>query len=111
MPDEAWGGVGNGIGAIRRIGAIEPAHVLFDIVGGVAFIRPLMALSAERSVAIQIIEQHELLSQRVVIRRDLGAEHGERRVAVTALQIAHHLISTPFLFASLDDLLKQRTLA
>ena len=111
IPDEPCGRVGNGVGAIRRVAAIEPAHVLFDIVGDVAFIRPLVALSAEGSVAIQIIEQHELLSQRVMIRRDLGAEHGERRVAVTALQIAQHLIVGAVLFDDVDDVLEQRTLA
>ncbi len=51
-----------------------------------------MAVHADLAIAVQIIEQHELPGQPVVIRGDFLAENGEPRVAVALTEIAQHLV-------------------
>ena len=52
---------------------------LFVEVGRVGRVRPQVAIHANLAIAIQVVEQHELRGQGVMIRSDFLAEDGETR--------------------------------
>ena len=54
---------------------------------------------------MEVIEEHELTSQLVVIRRDGIAQDGQLRLSLAALEIAEHLIVGAVLFDHIDHVL------
>ena len=64
-----------------------------------------MAVDAHFPVAVEIVKDHILLRQGVLIGRDLLAEDSERRIAVSLGQIAELLIVGAILFDDVDDVL------
>ena len=60
---------------------------------------------------VVVVEQRELLGQRVVIRRDVASELHERRIAVALRHVAEHLIVGAVLLDDVEDVLDRRPLA
>ena len=57
-----------------------------------------MAVPRNLAVAIQVVEQHELAGELVVVGRHLLAEHHELGIAVPFFDVAEHLIVGAILF-------------
>src|SRR5580700_7082581 len=64
-----------------------------------------MAVAGNFSAVVEIVEHAELPGELVLVRSDVGAIDGERRVAVADLQIAEDLIKGAVLFDDVDDVL------
>jgi len=62
-----------------------------------------VAVTGDVAAVIEIIENAELASKLVLVRSDVLAIHGERRIAVTDSQIAEHLIVGAILLDDVDD--------
>ncbi len=77
-------------------------------IGRVGRRRPGLAVLRHFAAAIQVVEQHELLGQRVLVRRDVAAEQRQARIAVALLEIAEHLIVGAVLFHDEQDVLDRR---
>ena len=73
--------------------------------------RPGLAVLRDFAAAVEVVEQHELLGERVLVRRDVAAEERQARIAVALLQIAEHLIVGAVLFHDEEDVLDRRRLA
>ena len=82
--------------------------VLLDVVGGVGGVGPLVAVGAHFAVAVEVVEQHELLGDGVVVGRDLAAEQAQARVAVALGDIAEDLVVGAVLLDDVDDVLDGR---
>jgi len=70
-----------------------------------------MAVGAEDAGAIDVVEQDELAHYLVLVRRDLGAEDAQRRIAVALGDIAQNLIVGPVLLDDVDHVLEHGRLA
>ena len=64
-----------------------------------------MAIAGDFSAVVKIIQHPELRCQFVLVGRNVGAVHRQRRIAVTHLQIAKHLIVGAVLFDHIDHVL------
>ena len=60
--------------------------------------------------AVIVVEQPELLDQRVVIRRHVAPELHQRRIAVALRHIAEHLVVGAVLLDDVEDVLDRRAL-
>jgi hypothetical protein len=54
---------------------------------------------------MEVVEQNELLGQRVVVRRHLAPVHQQRRIPPPALDVREHLVVRPVLFDQQEDVL------
>src|SRR5262249_14663077 len=72
--------------------------------------RPGLTVLRYFTAAIQVVEQHELLGQRVLVRRDIPPEERQGRIAVPLFQIAVHLVVSAVLFHDEQDVLYRRSL-
>ena len=70
-----------------------------------------MSIRTQNSIAVGIIEQHEVAHQLVLIRRNAFSENAERRIAVAALVIPEHLIVSAVFFDDIHDVLEDARLA
>ena len=66
-----------------------------------------MPVGAVAAGGIEVVEQHELLGQPVLVRRHVFAEHHQRRIAVALLHVAQHLIVGAVLLDDEDHVLDQ----
>ena len=80
-------------------------------VGRVGRRRPGLAILRHFAAAVEVVEQDELLGQRVLVRRDVAAEQRQARIAVALLQIAEHLIVGAVLFHDEEHVLDRRACA
>src|SRR5262249_18377854 len=72
--------------------AVVVGPSLLDIVGGIGRVAPLVAVLGDLAAAVEVVEQHIAAGQGVRVGGGLLAEQGQRRVAVSRLYIAEHLI-------------------
>ena len=82
-----------------------------DVVGVIRHRRPGVPVGRDVAVAIQVVEQHELFGQLVMVGRDLAAEHHQRRIAVAARHVAEDLIVGAILLDDVQHILDRRRLA
>src|SRR5688572_29506734 len=68
-------------------------------------IRPRMTIDRNLRVAIEVIEQHILFGDLVLVRGHLSSKDTQTRVAVPLWQIAEHLIIGAVLLDDIDDVL------
>ncbi len=102
---ERVAGVAAGIAArpVRRLDVVGVGrHRLGD---------PLVAVGRLAGRVVEIVEQREPLHQRVGVRRGLGAEHGQRGIAVAGGHVAEHLVVGAVLADNQEHVLDQRRLA
>ena len=90
---------------------VRQGPVAGDVVGVVRHRRPGVAVGRDVAVAIEVVEQHELLGQLVMVGRDVAAEHHQRRVAVAARHVAEDLVVGPILLDDVEHVLDRRRLA
>ena len=114
VPDVA----ARGIGQVAVVVVVDPrpprvgeSPVAGDVIGVVGHRRPGMAVGRDVAVAVEVVEQHELLGQLVMVGRHLAAEHDQRRIAVAARQVAEDLIVGAILLDDVDDVLDRRGIA
>ncbi len=82
-----------------------------DVVGVVGHRRPGMAVGRDVSVAVEVVEQHELLGQLVVVGRHVAPEHHQRRVAVASGHVAEDLVVGAILLDDVEHVLDRRRVA
>ena len=111
VPEETGGGVGHSVAAGVGIAARPAAERLFEIVGGVGFVGPLMAVGTAHAAAVEVVEQHELFGHLVLVWRDFAAEQDEAGVAFAGFDVAEDLIVRAIFFDDVDDVLEDRRLA
>ena len=70
-----------------------------------------MTVDRNMAVAVKIVEQHEFVSQLVVVGRYLGTEHYELGVAVSTPHIAEDLIERAIFFDDVQDIFNWRRIA
>ena len=81
------------------------------MIGDVPLGRPGVAVGGEDAVAVEVVQQRELLSECVMVRRHRPAEDTEPRVPVAARQIAEKLVVGPVLLDDVDHVLENGRLA
>src|SRR5260370_30485133 len=67
-----------------------------------------MAVHADLAIAVEIVEQHELPGELVVIGGDFLAEDGEARVAVALTEISQHLVVRAIFLDDVEHVLDGR---
>src|SRR5262249_39117167 len=77
-------------------------------VGGVSGGRPGMPVDAYFAVAIEIVQDHKLLRQAVLVGSNLAPKDGQAGIPVAFGQIAEYLIVGAVLFDDVDDVLNGR---
>jgi hypothetical protein len=82
VPDEAGGGVGEGVAAPVGIAAGEAAESFFDVAGDVGFVGPLVAVGAEDAAAVEVVEEDEFVDELVMVGGDFAAEDAEIGIAL-----------------------------
>ena len=111
VPEEAGWGVGHGVAARVGVAAREAAEGFFEVVGDIGFVGPLVAVGAEDAAAVEVVEQHELFGQLVVVGRDLAAEDAQVGSPSPCFDVAEDLIVGAVLFDDVEDVLEDGRLA
>ena len=111
VPEEPVTLVGERVAALRRVGAVEGAELLLDVVVGLSLNDPVVAVGRERALVVEVVEVTEPRRQRVRVRRDLLAELGVGRVAVALAQVTEDLVVAAVLLDDHDDVLDRRVTA
>jgi hypothetical protein len=73
--------------------------------------RPGLSVLRDFTAAIEVVEQHELLGERVLVRRHVASEERQAGIAVALLQITEHLIVGPVLFHDEEHVRDRRRLS
>ena len=110
VPQESRAGVRERVAAVVRVATGEIAELLFKVVGDVGLIRPLVSVRAQNAAAVEIVQQHKLLGQRVVVGRNFPAKMDQAAVAVSLRHVAQNLVVRPIFFDDVDDVFEDRTL-
>ena len=117
VPEVAAGRPGGLVdGTLRRIGNAAVAAIAqrpdpLDEVGGIGAHRPFVAVGADLAVDVEVVEQHELAGQGVMVGRDRLGEQAEVRVAVAFGHVAEDLVVGAVLLDDVDDILDRRRVA
>src|SRR5262249_4377904 len=82
-----------------------------DDVGGVGGGGVRVAVEADVSIDVEIVEDDEVLRERVSVRRDVAPEARELRIAVAFAQVAENLIVGAVLANDVEDVLDGRAAA
>ena len=82
VPEEAVTLVGERVTALGRIGPVERAELLLDVVVGLGLDEPVVTVGRQRALVVEVVEIAEPRGQRVEVRRDLLAELRVGRVTV-----------------------------
>ncbi len=72
-----------------------------DVVGIVRHRTPRMPIATDLSIAINVIQQHELLCQLMMIGRHIAREHAQTRITIafrvrTSRQVSEYLVVVRF---------------
>ncbi len=70
-----------------------------------------MPVGAVAAGGVEIVEQHELLGEKVLVGGDILTEHHQRWVAVAARHVAEDLVVGAVLLDDVDDVLDERRVA
>ena len=82
LPEEPSGRHYQGVGHVVGVAARRSSEGALHVVADEALHEPLMAIEADRTAGIEVVEDHEFLGQGVVIRRNLAWVHAEFGIAV-----------------------------
>ena len=82
-----------------------------DEVGGISAHRPFVSVGADLAVDVEVVEQHELAGQGVVVGRDGLGEEAKVRVAVAFGHVAEDLVVGAVFLDDVDDILDRRGIA
>ena len=109
VPDVATGGSRGDKGAFAGIGkllavAVAERPLLLDKVGSKGPHAPLMAVGADLTLHIEVVEQDKLAGQGVVIGGDLLRKQTERRVAAALRHVAEDLVVGAILLDDVDHM-------
>jgi len=70
-----------------------------------------VAVCAKHPVAVDVIQQYELLGNRVLIRSDFASEDAERRLRVPFADSAENLVEGAVFLDDVNDMLEDRGFA
>ena len=91
VPDEARGGVGEGVGVLLfhpvGVAAREAGIGALDVVGGESRIRPLMAFGAVDANAVGVVEQDVVAGHLVLVGCELFTKDAQRCVSIALLHV------------------------
>ncbi len=65
-----------------------------------------MAVGAQNAGAVDVVEQHKVTDELVLVRRHALAEDAEARIAVAGWHIAQHLVVAAVFLDDIDDVLE-----
>ena len=116
VPEIAPGRAGDGIdflvplGGIGRLllAAVAERPGPFDVVGGVRPHGPFVPVGADLAFDVEVVEQHELADQGVMVGRHLRGEEAEARLAVALGEVAEDLVVGPVLLDDVDAVRDRR---
>ena len=91
--------------------AIDQRPDLFDVIGGVGGHAPFVAVGAYLAVNIEIVQEHELPGQRVVIRGNALGKNAQPRLAVALRNIAENLVVGAVFLDDVDAVFDRARLA
>ena len=117
VPEVAAGRPGDLVeGPLRRIrnaaiAAIAQRPDPLDEIGGISPHRPFVAVGADLALDVEVVQQHELAGQGVVVGRDRLGKQAEVRIAVAFLHVAEDLVVGAVFLDDVDDVLDRRRLA
>ena len=110
VPKIATGGHGDGEAALRRVGPFAAFVVpiaempgLFHKVAGVGPHAPFVTGSADLGIAIGIVEGHKLAGDGVLVGSYAFTKNSDRRIAITRLEIAKHLVVGAVFLDDVED--------
>ncbi len=93
------------------IAAIAERPDPLDEVAGIGPHRPFVAVGADLALDVEVVEQHELADQGVVVGRDGLGEQADARLAVAFGHVAEDLVVGAVLLDDVDDVLDRRGVA
>ncbi len=73
--------------------------------------RPVVPVGADVGIDVEVVQQHELARQPVVVRRHFFSEQREGRIAVADAEITEHLVIGAVLLDDVDDVADGAVLA
>ena len=111
VPQKSAGGIGKRVAPVEGITAGEAAKSFFDVARDVRFVGPLMAVGREDAAAVEVIEQHEVLGQLVLVGRHLFTVDAQSGVTFRTSDVSKHLIVRAVLFDDVQHVLEDRRLA
>ena len=106
IPDESARCVRERVVAFVGIAARESSEAFLQIVGHEAFVGPLVSVGAQHAVAVEIVEQDELLCEGVVVRRHVASKLAKAGIAVALWHITKDLVVRPVLLDDVHDMLE-----
>src|SRR5689334_14619506 len=89
---------------VAVLGVAQRPRTLVEV-AGIRRGAPGMAVLRNLAVAIEVIEQHELLHDRVLIRRDVAAEQNQAGIAIAFRNIAENLVVRAVLLDDVEHVL------
>ena len=110
VPDKSGRGIGERIIA-ESVAVAESTKGFVEVVGGIGFGAPGMTVGGVDAAAIEVVEQHILLGQCVMIGRNKCRVNAKVRIAVALWQIAKHLVIGFVFLEDVEDVLKHGRLA
>ena len=115
VPDEPRRGIRERIASVRlAAGGITPGPAgerALHIITGQGAVGPLMAVGAQNTAAVGVIQQGELGDKFVLVRGHARAEHAQVRAAVACLHVAEHLVISAVFLDEINHMLKHAGLA
>src|SRR6266481_8280861 len=105
VPDETGGGISERVIA-KSVAAGEAAERFLEVVGVVAFGAPGVAVGGVDAIAIKVVEQYKLLSQRVVVGGNKLRIDAEAGVSIRLRHVPKHLIVGFVLFKNVEHMLE-----
>ena len=82
-----------------------------DEIRGICPHRPLVAVGADLTLDVKVVEEHELSGQSVVVRRDGLGEQADVGFAVAFFHVAEYLVVGAVFLDDVDDILDRRRVA
>src|SRR5206468_10696739 len=107
IPDETRAGIGHGIIAVVRITPAKSAEALLEVIGDIRLRTPLMAVRAEHTAAVEVVQQYKLLGESMVVGGDITAEMHEGRIPVSLRQISEDLVVGAVLLDDVEHVLEK----
>ena len=92
LPEETRRRDGERVRHVPGVAAGRGGESALGVIADERLHQPRMAVEADGAAGMEVVENHVFLGQRVMIRRDGAAEHGEFGIAVGLGQIAEDLI-------------------
>ena len=102
---------GKGLLAVHVPVPIDQRPNLLDIIGRIGGRAPFVAVGTDFAVDVEIVQEHELPGQGVMIGRDALRKDAKVRIAVALADVAEYLVVGPVFLDDIDAMLDRAGLA